>query len=77
MDVPVAYAMTVRERVAAFLMATPGLRLCDECLGHVLEIHPASAHRAAVKITGTPDFIREQQVCSRCGKSRLTTTGSH
>ncbi len=68
--------MTIRERVAAFLKARSKLRLCDECLGRALQIHPASAHRAAVKLAGSHAFTREHRTCGRCGEARLTTGAS-
>lgn len=68
--------MTIRERVAAFLDARSELRLCDVRLGRALQIHPASAHRAAIKLAGSHVFTRDYRPCVRCGEARLTTGAS-
>ena len=68
--------MIIRERVAAYLRVEGKLHFCDECLGRALQIHPASAHRAAVKLAASRAFTREHQPCGRCGEARLTTGAS-
>jgi hypothetical protein len=66
------FAVTARQRVAAFLVTQPRA-FCDACVARALGIDPSTAYRAAVKITRSHGFRRQYSACSECGDGRFVT----
>ena len=67
------YMMIAREKVATFLLAHKGRYYCERCVARAVGIDPSTGHRAATRIARAGGFVREYNVCSECGESRLVT----
>ncbi len=64
-------AMSIPERVNAFLTAQRPNRFCDDCIAENLEFRGRREVRQATSALGTTDsFHRAQGVCSTCGKEK-------
>lgn len=66
--------MTIAERVADFLRLHRGHRLCDDCIAATMGLARRQQSFSATSALGaTPVFVRDQDECSECGKTKTTT----
>jgi ribosomal protein L37AE/L43A len=66
--------MTIGERVADFLRQHRGHPLCDDCIARTLGLaRRQEAFAATSALKATREFVRDQDECSKCGKTKTTT----
>jgi hypothetical protein len=63
----------VLDKVADVLVRNTRTDLCDRCIAEDVGCSVSEAGEAAVRLAGSPDFLRDQWRCGRCA-SRQTVT---
>jgi len=64
-------ALTIEQRVSAFLLANPGTDFCAACLARALGFGRSKTGDATARLEGSPVFARGYRPCSLCGRDRL------
>jgi hypothetical protein len=62
---------TNKHRVESYVVQHRPRPVCARCVASALGLRPSAVQRAATILEGSAGFVRENAICSLCGKNRL------
>jgi hypothetical protein len=65
------------DRISEFLLKSPGMAFCDECLRTALEVTRTMVpERSMSENAAARGFVRQRATCAHCRKTAVVTTAS-